>query len=440
MDLDVVVAQYRAALAMLRSAVAACPEKLWDRDRDCNRFWAIAYHALFHAHLYASPSEEAFEPWNVRVHGHPGFGRSPLGRGVTSSSQDTYSQADILAYCDHVDALVPTLVRSAHLGDSSGFHGLPFSRGEAHLYNIRHIQHHAGQLIERLRQETNGGIDWVASVRKSANQGPGRLSGSSGGHEPAKGAWNVPGRFAVVSDIHGNWRALDAVLLDLERREITEVVNLGDCLYGPFDPRCVADALMELDWPTVSGNEDQALVNVVSEPTASRVARFTAGQLGPEHIAWLGKLPLRLDILGSTAFHARPDGLVAYLLTWVRDDGDVRPATAPEIARRLETSDGLSARILCGHDHLARILTLPDGRVLVNPGSVGCPAFRHDDPLDHVVENGSPHARYAIVEDRAEGTAVELVAVSYDWDNAAAEATRNGFPDWGQWLATGRVR
>ncbi len=256
--------------------------------------------------------------------------------------------------------------------------------------------------------------------------------------EPSKGAWKISHRFAVVSDIHGNWRALEAVLLDLERREITEVINLGDCLYGPFDPRRVADALIELEWPTVAGNEDQVLVDAACEPT-SRIARFTSDQLSSQHVAWLRELPLRLDILGSTAFHARPDGLVAYLLTSVREDGDVRPATAAEVARRLQTADDLRARILCGHDHLSRIFSLPDGRVLVNPGSVGCPAYSHDDPQDHVVESGTPHARYAIIADRIKASTVQLVAVSYDWGKAAAEAVRNGFPDWGHWLATGRV-
>ena len=69
-------------------------------------------------------------------------------------------------------------------------------------------------------------------------------------------------KLAVLSDIHGNIRALNSVIRDLERREIDQVVNLGDCLYGPFDPRLVAECLMARQWPTVAGNEDRILRGV----------------------------------------------------------------------------------------------------------------------------------------------------------------------------------
>jgi len=247
-------------------------------------------------------------------------------------------------------------------------------------------------------------------------------------------------RFAIVSDVHGNWRALDAVVLDLERHDITDVVNLGDCLYGPFDPRPASETLMNRNWPTVSGNEDQALADAVSGLKVSRVAHFTARQLGSEQIAWIKRLPQRLDVLGSTAFHARPDGKVAYLLTSIRDDGLVRQATASEIVLGLGPAQVSHPIVLCGHDHLPRIVTLPDGRVLVNPGSVGCPAYTHDDPVDHVIENRTPHARYAIIEAGAGGASIQLVAVPYDWDGAADEAAQNGFADWAHWIGTGWAR
>lgn len=244
-------------------------------------------------------------------------------------------------------------------------------------------------------------------------------------------------RFAVVSDIHGNVRALDAVVLDLERRGVADVINLGDSLYGPFDPRPAAERLMERGWATVSGNEDAILVEATSKDVPSRTARFTADQLGPEQIAWLKALPVRRDFVGWSAFHARPSEQLGYLLIRVRDDGTVRPATAGEIAAELV--DGLRPIILCGHDHSPRMVTLRDGRTLINPGSVGCPAYRHDDPTDHVVENGTPHARYAIVDAGPGGVDVNFIAVAYDWNRAAAEAQRNGFPDWAQWVATGRT-
>jgi hypothetical protein len=64
MDTKVVLkSQYLAALAMLRQAVACCPEALWDDRVDKNRFWHVAYHALFYTHLYLQDTLETFVPW-----------------------------------------------------------------------------------------------------------------------------------------------------------------------------------------------------------------------------------------------------------------------------------------------------------------------------------------------------------------------------------------
>jgi hypothetical protein len=165
MDHEMVVAQIRASLAMLRSTIEACPEGLWDRKTDENRFWALAYHTLYHAHLYLSPSEDAFVPWEREVKGKAGFGRTHLGDWAELTPEDTYAKADVLAYCDHIDGMVADLVASTPFDAPSGFPWLSFTRGEAHLSNLRHIQHHVGQLSERLRQTMDVGTDWVSSVR-----------------------------------------------------------------------------------------------------------------------------------------------------------------------------------------------------------------------------------------------------------------------------------
>jgi diadenosine tetraphosphatase ApaH/serine/threonine PP2A family protein phosphatase len=75
----------------------------------------------------------------------------------------------------------------------------------------------------------------------------------------------------------------------------------------------------------------------------------------------------------------------------------------------------------------------------VNPGSVGCSAYRDDNPFEHAIESGSPHARYAVVETQDGNISAELVSVTYDWDAAAQEAKSNGFPDWSLWIQTGRA-
>ena len=71
-----------------------------------------------------------------------------------------------------------------------------------------------------------------------------------------------------------------------------------------------------------------------------------------------------------------------------------------------------------------------DGSTIVNPGSVGLPAYSTDFPKPHVMESGSPHARYALLTRSANMWQVELIAVLYDHMHAAAQARKNQRPDW----------
>jgi len=244
-------------------------------------------------------------------------------------------------------------------------------------------------------------------------------------------------QLAVVSDIHGNVRALDAVVVEIERRRIETIVNLGDCFYGPFDPRPVADRLLSEGWATVAGNEDRCLTLPLG-PATSRTARFTRERLTLAHLDWLSKLPdVRRIGERIVAFHGRPDDNAAYLLSRSDGRGGVRRATNEEVRAALR---GIrSPLILCGHDHLPRVVRLEDDRTIVNPGSVGCPAYTEDHPVPHAVENRTPHARFAIVTIDGESVRAESIRVDYDWNRAATEAKANGFPDWATWIATGRV-
>ena len=69
-------------------------------------------------------------------------------------------------------------------------------------------------------------------------------------------------KVAVISDIHGNRLALEAVLDDIRRQKVDAIFNLGDLLSGPLEPNWVADILMDLDIPTVRGNHDRALIEI----------------------------------------------------------------------------------------------------------------------------------------------------------------------------------
>jgi predicted phosphodiesterase len=252
---------------------------------------------------------------------------------------------------------------------------------------------------------------------------------------------------AVVSDIHGNLPALEAVLDDIARAAVDATVNLGDIVSGPLWPVETARALMALELPTIRGNhERQVLAPDVSRMSATDA--HTAPLLLPAQRDWLGALPATLA-LDAEVFccHGTPASDLDYLLeTVVPGFGGpglpgIRAATADEAAQRAgAVQRGVPhAVILCGHSHVPRALQLDDGRLLVNPGSVGLQAYDDGRPHPHLVENHTPHARYALLTRQAAGWQVELRALPYDWEAAARRAESNGRGDWADALRSGRV-
>jgi predicted phosphodiesterase len=244
-------------------------------------------------------------------------------------------------------------------------------------------------------------------------------------------------RIAAISDVHGNLPALDAVLEDVADRSVDLVVNLGDLLSGGVQPRDTADRLMELDLPTVRGNHERQLMTFPRERMglSDRLAHDT---ITDRHREWLATLTLTLaPAPGVLAFHGSPTDDLVYLLETVDPDG-ARPATEAEVVERLGTAVD-ETLLLCGHTHLQRSMRVATGALVVNPGSVGWPAYSDDHPHPHVMEAGTPHARYAVVDDRGGAWAVEFRSIAYDWERAAAIADANGRPDVAGALRTGRM-
>lgn len=243
-------------------------------------------------------------------------------------------------------------------------------------------------------------------------------------------------RLAVVADIHGNRAALDAVMSDIATMAPDLVVNLGDCLSGPLEPGATADRLMELAWPTVRGNHDRWLIEQTSTEMGAS-DRFAAAEMSNAHRAWLAALPATLQpVDGVFACHATPDSDDRYLVEEVTPAGVLD--RAPE-AIAADLAAVAAEVILFGHSHKPRLMRLADGRLLLNPGSVGLPAYRDDTPFPHVMAAGSPHARYALIDRGPNGWTVTQRAVAYDWDAAARLAASRGRHDWAEGLATGVI-
>jgi predicted phosphodiesterase len=244
-------------------------------------------------------------------------------------------------------------------------------------------------------------------------------------------------RIAAMSDVHGNVLALDAVMADIATQSVDVVVNLGDLLSGAVQPRETADRLIGLGLPTVRGNHERQLLTYPPERMGAS-DRLAHESITDRHREWMAGLPLTLEVAdGVLAFHGSPTDDLVYLLETV-DESGARPATESEVLGRLGNSAGMPL-LLCGHTHLQRSMHLTTGALVVNPGSVGWPAYDDDHPYPHVMEAGTPHARYAIADDAGGQWRVDLRTVDYDWDQAAAMAEANGRPDVARALRTGRV-
>lgn len=239
-------------------------------------------------------------------------------------------------------------------------------------------------------------------------------------------------RIAVLSDIHGNLAALEAVVADFKRRGVDAVVNLGDSLSGPLLPRETAQYLMaQDDWQQLAGNHERQVLQL--SPNAGASDRHAREQLGPAELAWMASLQ------HSQAFneqvwlcHGTPDSDVQVLLQSAE-----RAATPDEVEQRLKGHR--SELLLCGHSHVARSVRCASGGLIVNPGSVGQPAYEDDFPYPHVVASGSPDARYAIVERTPQGWVAELFSVPYAHQQMAELARQANRPEWVQALSSGYI-
>ena len=242
-------------------------------------------------------------------------------------------------------------------------------------------------------------------------------------------------RVALIADVHGNTHARIAVLDDIQSRAVDGVFNLGDALFGPLDPAGSAKLLKDI--PCVSGNCDRYL-HAPSESNRTWLSwQHTMRHIGEDDLTWLASLPLTRIIDGDILLcHGTPESDDIGLLETITPQG-ASPASNAEIKARLGHTS--APVIACAHTHVPRIVQLNDGRLVVNPGSVGLPAYFEEAPFPHRMEAGSPHARYAVITKRSSKWQVEQIAVPYDWEAAAHEAETNGRADYGVWLRTGRA-
>jgi len=157
----IVSSQIEAALQMMQECISKCPAAQWEAPVGRYPFWLVAYHALCYVDVYLSNSNESWEPETGPTGLHP--------KGVEELSEEypsrRFEQPELLRYIEECRDKLRTAMAAetdASLAGPSGFPRHTFSRAELHIYNLRHLAHHGGQLSAFLRRV---GVEtaWVKS-------------------------------------------------------------------------------------------------------------------------------------------------------------------------------------------------------------------------------------------------------------------------------------
>jgi putative phosphoesterase len=244
-------------------------------------------------------------------------------------------------------------------------------------------------------------------------------------------------KLAVLSDIHSNVYALEAVIADAKKHSVDLMINLGDILYGPIAPKATYELLMQHDIITICGNQDRQIFEATAEEvSANPTMQFIIDDLGVEPIEWMKSLPFDIQLNDDIYLcHGTPDNDLVYLLENV-ELGYARLRSDDEIIQLL---NGQKSKIIfCGHTHTSRTVSLTTGQIIVNPGSVGLHAYTDDEPVVHSMESFNSLASYAIVEKANDSWNIEHINVPYNVELAVIECKKRDRMDWVHFITTGR--
>jgi len=244
-------------------------------------------------------------------------------------------------------------------------------------------------------------------------------------------------RIALVSDIHGNLPALEAVAFDIRKRGADAIACLGDNVSGPLLPRETAQYLMNSDWTILAGNHERQVLSFGSNGGGASDA-YAHSQLSEAELDWMRSLePTSCMFNDVFLCHGTPRSDCEHFLE-SPVEGVLSLASKVDILDR--PGDKRTCLVACGHSHVPRSVRLSTGQLIVNPGSVGLQAYADDHPAPYVMERGTPDAHYAIVERTTSGWISAHHAVQYDYESMAALAKARRQPAWESALRWGRVR
>lgn len=161
--MEILASQYKASLKMLRQTIKKTPEELWDSDEYPNPNWQMTYHALWATKFYLTANPEGYQAWPNAIEGAESLGgaqdwENPEEGVVVERS---HTKEELISFIEDLEKKMTQLISSTQLHGPSGFEWYPYSRLELHINNIRHLQHHTAQLIERLKIKGITGFPWA---------------------------------------------------------------------------------------------------------------------------------------------------------------------------------------------------------------------------------------------------------------------------------------
>jgi predicted phosphodiesterase len=217
-------------------------------------------------------------------------------------------------------------------------------------------------------------------------------------------------RVALLSDVHGNAAALDAVLADIRARgPFDRVLNGGDSAFGGPRPREAVARLMEAGYPAVIGNTDE-MVAASPDGAVGKVAAWARTRLAPEQVEWLRGLPRWQRVAPAGG----PPLVLVHATPWSTTDNIEVEAPEATVSRAFEQAG--SRALVYGHIHIAYIREAAGG-LIVNTGSVGIPT------------DGDPRAAWAILTLERGAWRAEIVRTEYDREAVARDLLASDHPD-----------
>lgn len=161
---EILVSQYKAGLGMLRQTLERVPEEQWNKEGYTNPIWQIAYHTIWATQFYLNANPESYVPFQNALNGAESLGGNNDWENPEPEIklEGYHSKTELLNFINDIELNLKSAIEKISFEDNSGFEWYPYSRLELHLNNLRHIQHHTAQIIERLKAiGVTGQVWWI---------------------------------------------------------------------------------------------------------------------------------------------------------------------------------------------------------------------------------------------------------------------------------------